>query len=1166
MPRSFASFLLIATMLTSVSVFVFPFSSRAFSSNEVAMRAPSFDYTVPVLPPEIVKKSASLMRSISQPVAIYPRKTQVLFSTAISADTSWLPMVPIPNSKSRDALLDLAGNIFISAPVQVVAGILDSFSVNIFRLLTPFDHELLGLSSAPLPISHPINPSPAPMPSSAPFPQNPISQITRITERVLQPITQITKETRVETETRTIDDGRYNTLMNLISLIGDRQSGTQTLTAQNTSSIALTNRINQLNEPTINNGLTLASGSIGIIKGSIILDSGNITISSGSLTVPSLNVSGTISSQSGTTTLTDLTATNATISGLLSVTSSATSTFTGGLQANTLNIISTTASSTFANGIQLTSGCFRDSTGSCIITGGSGGSGTVNSGTANRLAYYPASSNAVSSANFLTVDSSNNFLGIGTTTPGTLFSIQGAANFSNTASSTIYGTTTTGNLIATTTIGIGTTTPGSVLSVQGNAQITGTTTSSALIATSTLFVGAQGQLFNVMQNGNVGIGTTSPSALLSVAGNVYVAGAYGFGYGAATSSNVLLDTNLLQLGSSSAASLTINYTRNATSTIPNNSIYAWSIATSTFATPLLTFNTTSNNYATTTLNTGVTVDGGALEYDQSTGITSVDSLNIGAFNFDTDAGIVSWADMPIATTTSQVIDSYTASIAGIPILTVSAITDGNGSVSTTTIGIGTTTPVFLLEIASTSPFFGITDTDAGTNRKHWTISNQEGNMYFATTSDTGNYATSTNAALTILSTSWVGIGTSTPGTMLSVAGASGILTEGPITVWNGATQRDIIARNGAICSDNNGTAKCQASLTAGTVYGDASSFGASDVAENYPVADDSIEAGDIVSMGTVTTPSQEHDLSALYNKIATSTASTQQESLLTSAALIKADKTNNRIIGIISTQPGVLLGDTTGLMLNTKTRPVALSGRVPVKVSLENGPIAIGDTISSSMVAGVGKKSASGEPVVGIALERFDGSASQGKILVFVNLGYSKMDPAIASGEAADVNRIWAIDSSGRVSAHITSGFDLSGNNILNVAKIVSANGTWSINENGKLTVKEIETGKLNVKESINVGSSEKPTGITLYDPEGNLYCIRLQIGGVLASIPGACGSSITTSSQATPSPGPNPSGTPSTSAALTPTESLSPSPSNSPTAETNASPTSPALSPLLSP
>jgi hypothetical protein len=90
----------------------------------------------------------------------------------------------------------------------------------------------------------------------------------------------------------------------------------------------------------------------------------------------------------------------------------ATSTFSGGLQANLLNVTSQTATSTFANGINLTGkGCFAIS-GTCIATT----SGTVNSASAGQFAYYAANGSTVSGQTALTY--SGGLIGIGTTNPG----------------------------------------------------------------------------------------------------------------------------------------------------------------------------------------------------------------------------------------------------------------------------------------------------------------------------------------------------------------------------------------------------------------------------------------------------------------------------------------------------------------------------------------------------------------------------------------------------------------------------------------------------------------------------------------------------------------------------------------------------------------------------
>jgi hypothetical protein len=90
-----------------------------------------------------------------------------------------------------------------------------------------------------------------------------------------------------------------------------------------------------------------------------------------------------------------------------------------------------------------------------------------------------------------------------------------------------------------------------------------------------------------------------------------------------------------------------------------------------------------------------------------------------------------------------------------------------------------------------------------------------------------------------------------------------------------------------------------------------------------------------------------------------------------------ADPYSRRVAGIISTSPGVILGNST----NSETddwddnRPVlAITGRVPVKVTTENGPIQVGDLLVASSAPGVAMR---GDPaaavgcVVGKAMEPF---------------------------------------------------------------------------------------------------------------------------------------------------------------------------------------------------
>jgi hypothetical protein len=82
-----------------------------------------------------------------------------------------------------------------------------------------------------------------------------------------------------------------------------------------------------------------------------------------------------------------------------------------------------------------------------------------------------------------------------------------------------------------------------------------------------------------------------------------------------------------------------------------------------------------------------------------------------------------------------------------------------------------------------------------------------------------------------------------------------------------------------------------------------------------------------------------------------------------------------RVLGVVSTKPGLLIGaDDTSLIPGQQGYPLALSGRVPVLLSDENGPIAVGDPLTLSSIPGVAMKATGSVEVVGYALEAFDGT------------------------------------------------------------------------------------------------------------------------------------------------------------------------------------------------
>jgi hypothetical protein len=92
------------------------------------------------------------------------------------------------------------------------------------------------------------------------------------------------------------------------------------------------------------------------------------------------------------------------------------------------------------------------------------------------------------------------------------------------------------------------------------------------------------------------------------------------------------------------------------------------------------------------------------------------------------------------------------------------------------------------------------------------------------------------------------------------------------------------------------------------------------------------------------------------------------------------------VIGVVSTNPGYVLND--GSMTNPV--PVALAGRVPVNVSTANGPIHVGDYLTSSSIPGVAVKATTSGQVIGTAMsEDTDTNTNDvGQVTMFVKNTY----------------------------------------------------------------------------------------------------------------------------------------------------------------------------------
>jgi hypothetical protein len=166
--------------------------------------------------------------------------------------------------------------------------------------------------------------------------------------------------------------------------------------------------------------------------------------------------------------------------------------------------------------------------------------------------------------------------------------------------------------------------------------------------------------------------------------------------------------------------------------------------------------------------------------------------------------------------------------------------------------------------------------------------------------------------------------------------------------------------NGKVTSAGGFNGRCLSTGAFGTSTGNACNM---DLAEAYDSAQPT-EAGDLVSL----VPNAEAKVRKSVKRY---------EPLL---------------LGVVSTNPGLvfdagrthLAGDNSGLLTKDKT-VVALVGRVPVKISMENGPIRVGDPLTSSSKSGIAMKATVAGKIIGYALASAN---KEGKVLAFVQPSY----------------------------------------------------------------------------------------------------------------------------------------------------------------------------------
>ena len=157
-------------------------------------------------------------------------------------------------------------------------------------------------------------------------------------------------------------------------------------------------------------------------------------------------------------------------------------------------------------------------------------------------------------------------------------------------------------------------------------------------------------------------------------------------------------------------------------------------------------------------------------------------------------------------------------------------------------------------------------------------------------------------------------------------------------------------------------------------HGINTSFGAYDIAEDYPTRDYTLGTGDLVSID----PS---------------------EAVFVKKTSVKNDAT---VIGVVSTNPALRLTQADSTINGGRAVPVALAGRVLVKVSTESGQIKSGDFLTSSSQPGVAMKAVGNVPAVAQALEPYSGEGV-GEITVFIRGASSATQNLVDGIETIDM-------------------------------------------------------------------------------------------------------------------------------------------------------------------
>ncbi len=178
--------------------------------------------------------------------------------------------------------------------------------------------------------------------------------------------------------------------------------------------------------------------------------------------------------------------------------------------------------------------------------------------------------------------------------------------------------------------------------------------------------------------------------------------------------------------------------------------------------------------------------------------------------------------------------------------------------------------------------------------------------------------------------------------------------------------------------------------TAGVAYEfrDCNAAPAADYAEDYPV-EQGVDYTDVVTVGT--------QLVNTYDETNGNIDWTKVKGKIT--RLVKSSNAyQQNIIGVVSNNHGDFTSAGHNIKPADNPKPVALNGRVPVKVTNENGNIKAGDYLTTSaMFPGYAMKAVRSGQVIGQALNGYTSNTTNdsGTVMVFIKIGYQQIGNTI---------------------------------------------------------------------------------------------------------------------------------------------------------------------------